>query len=126
MKQSSESEKKKQIEWELILQDALKEVFEPHGHNPCKDIPMEGVGEDLTESSKSLLSRYGVDSKKELFKKLYSYDGESWEDMCERIGEEVSEVAEMDYSELEMRVIATFLMLIEQIRDAHEKHEDTE
>jgi hypothetical protein len=117
--QSKKSERK-QIEWELAVQDALKEVFEPHGRNPCKDIPM-------SESSQSLLKRYGVDNKKELFKKLYSYDGESWEDMCERIGEEIDNVSEMDYSELELRVISTFLMLIEQLRDVHEeKQEDGE
>jgi len=72
--QSTESETRKQIERELILQDALQEIFEPenpcievaedlYGKNPCGEIP-------LPKPTEKILKKYGVDSKQELFKLL--------------------------------------------------------
>ena len=148
--QSKESETRKQIEIELKLQDALKEIFEPDnpnpcvdvyhnlyppppsqsGHeNPCGEIPLGEPKPTDIDSNKPLLNKYGVDNKKELFKKLYARDNETWDDTVKRISESVNDVdpktkfVEMDFHELEIRVMAVFLHILQKIADAN-KHEN--
>ncbi len=149
MTQSTKSETQKQIEWEIAIQDALEEVFKDESQNPCREIPLEANAQNdfnrfcskesgfflkgtetgrtssdksnMSEVNKTIFKRYGVSNKKELFRKLYSYDGESWEAMCERIAKQASEMSKMDFKELETKVIVTFITLLQKIREEHEK-----
>lgn len=146
MTQSTKSETQKQIEWEIAIQDTLKEVFEEESENPCREIPMTRHWDrntqndfggfncwgtqtgrtssdkpSMSEVDKTIFKRYGVGNKKELFKKLYSHNGETWDAMCERIAKQANEMSQMDFQELETKVIVTFLTLLQKVKEEREK-----
>ncbi len=71
MMQSKKSETRKQIEWEIAIQDALKEVFEDASQNPCREIPLTRSGFSIkgtqTGRTSSLIASLVVNNKELLW-----------------------------------------------------------